>query len=119
MSQTSQSPATPFQFQLMPELLDWEFDALKESIRQYGVLVPIVRDEVGLLIDGHHRSRACEELGIKNVPTITLAGHHGRAKAGSRSRTEYGSAEDHPKANASNCRHRTSTPTRPVKPMAG
>ena len=61
-------------FQLMPELPSWEFDALKESIRQHGVIVPIIRDEHGTTIDGHHRDRACRELKIKDAPTITLAG---------------------------------------------
>lgn len=72
MSRVNQLSTNPFQ--LMPDLPAWEFEALKESIRQHGVLVPVVRDENGTLIDGHHRSRACEELGIRNVPTITLAG---------------------------------------------
>ncbi len=58
----------------MPELPSWEFNALKESIRQHGVIVPIIRDESGTIIDGHHRDQACRELKIKNVPTITLAG---------------------------------------------
>lgn len=61
-------------FQLMPDLPSWEFDALKESIRQHGVIIPIIKDESGTIIDGHHRDRACRELRIKNVPTITLAG---------------------------------------------
>lgn len=64
--------ATPFQ--LMPDLPAWEFTALKESIKQHGVIIPIVRDENGTIIDGHHRDRACHELKIKDVPTITLAG---------------------------------------------
>lgn len=66
------SSATPFQ--LMPELPTWEYEALKESIRQHGVIVPVVKDEHGTIIDGHHRERACCELKIKDVPTITLAG---------------------------------------------
>lgn len=66
------SQATPFQ--LMPDLLSWEFEALKESIRQHGVIVPIIKDEHGTIIDGHHRERACRELKIKDIPTITLAG---------------------------------------------
>jgi len=61
-------------FQLMPELPSWEFDALKESIRQHGVIVPIIRDEQGTIIDGHHRDQACRQLKIRDVPTITLAG---------------------------------------------
>lgn len=65
-------PETPFQ--LMPSLPTWEYEALKESIRQHGVIVPVIKDEHGTIIDGHHRDRACRELKIKNVPTITLAG---------------------------------------------
>jgi len=61
-------------YQLMPDLPNWEYDALKESIRQYGVIIPVVRDENGTIIDGHHRDRACRELRIKDIPTITLAG---------------------------------------------
>ncbi|HBN78423.1 MAG TPA: DNA methylase [Planctomycetaceae bacterium] len=64
--------ATPFQ--LMPDLPSWEYDALRESIKQHGVIVPVVKDEHGTIIDGHHRDRACHELKIKDVPTITLAG---------------------------------------------
>jgi ParB-like chromosome segregation protein Spo0J len=65
---------TSAKFQLMPELSNWEFEALKESIRQHGVIVPVVKDEDGTIIDGHHRDRACRELKIRDVPTITLAG---------------------------------------------
>ncbi len=61
-------------FQLMPDLPTWEFESLKESIRKYGVIIPIVKDETGAILDGHHREKACQELGIKNIPTITLAG---------------------------------------------
>lgn len=70
----SKSDKSDTPFQLMPELPTWEFDALKESIRQHGVIIPIIKDEHGTIIDGHHRDRACRELKIKNVPTITLAG---------------------------------------------
>lgn len=49
-------------FQLMPEL-DPEVDAaLKESIRRHGVLMPIVVDQHGRIIDGHNRSRIADEL---------------------------------------------------------
>ena len=64
--------ATPFQ--LMPELPTWEYEALKESIRKLGVIVPIIRDENGTIIDGHHRDQCCQELKIRDIPTITLAG---------------------------------------------
>ena len=67
-------------FQLLPELPTWEFASLKESIRQHGVIVPVIKDETGTIIDGHHRERASQELGVKNVPTITLAGLTGEQK---------------------------------------
>lgn len=37
----SKSDKSDTPFQLMPELPTWEFDALKESIRQHGVIIPI------------------------------------------------------------------------------
>jgi hypothetical protein len=36
--------------------------------------VPVVRDEHGNTLDGHHRERAAKELGIKNYPVRTLSG---------------------------------------------
>lgn len=61
-------------YQLLPELPAWEYQALKESIRRYGVLLPVIKDEKGRTIDGHHRERACKELGITDYPIITLHG---------------------------------------------
>lgn len=39
--------------------------ALRESIQRFGVLVPVVRDQHGRVLDGHHRSRLGDELGVK------------------------------------------------------
>jgi len=61
-------------YQLLPELPSWEYQALKESIRRHGVLLPVIKDDKGKTIDGHHRERACKELGIKDYPIITLHG---------------------------------------------
>ena len=61
-------------YQLLPELPTWEYEALKESIRRYGVLLPVIKDDKGRTIDGHHRERACKELGITDYPIITLHG---------------------------------------------
>jgi ParB-like chromosome segregation protein Spo0J len=58
----------------MPPLDEWEFDALKSSIQKYGVLLPVVKDESGTVIDGHHREQACQELGIENYPILTIGG---------------------------------------------
>lgn len=60
--------------QEFPDLAPWEYEALKLSIRRYGVILPVVRDEHGLTIDGHQRERACRELGIENYPVLTLSG---------------------------------------------
>jgi len=61
-------------YQVLPELPSWEYQALKESIRRHGVLLPVIKDEKGKTIDGHHREQACEELGVKDYPVITLHG---------------------------------------------
>lgn len=47
---------------------------LKESIKKYGVKVPIVVEEISegkyLLEDGERRFRACVELGLKEIPAV-------------------------------------------------
>jgi site-specific DNA-methyltransferase (adenine-specific) len=55
--------------QVLPALTEAEYGALRESIREHGVLVPLVYDERGDLLDGHHRLKACGELGITNFPS--------------------------------------------------
>lgn len=53
-------------FQVMPELREEEYQKLKESIAEQGVLIPIEKDgDTGEILDGFHRMRACEELGIE------------------------------------------------------
>ena len=59
---------------LLPDLNPWEYDALKESIRRWKVILPVVKDESGDIIDGFQRVRACDELGIADYPVLTLAG---------------------------------------------
>lgn len=39
-------------------------DALRASIERFGVLVPVVHDQHGRIIDGHHRSRIADEIGV-------------------------------------------------------
>ncbi|MBX3444550.1 MAG: ParB N-terminal domain-containing protein [Planctomyces sp.] len=51
-------------YQILPPLLPDEFDTLKASIAERGVNVPIIVDQEGNVIDGYHRQRACDELGI-------------------------------------------------------
>ena len=49
-------------YQIFPAYSPDEFAGLKESIGSRGVLVPIVVDQHGTIIDGHHRKRAYDEL---------------------------------------------------------
>lgn len=39
-------------------------DALRASIKRFGVVVPIVVDGMGRIIDGHHRARIAKELNL-------------------------------------------------------
>jgi ParB-like chromosome segregation protein Spo0J len=63
-----------FQYQLLPNLTKEEYEILKADIAQHGVLVPIEFDENQNVLDGHHRLQICEELGIKNYPSIVRIG---------------------------------------------
>jgi len=57
-------------YQCMPDMPPHQFEALKLDIEEQGVLTPIDIDEEGNILDGHHRFRACQELGITDYPTI-------------------------------------------------
>ena len=50
--------SAPVLFQFLPPLLPSEHQALTESIRTHGVQVPVLVDESGAIIDGHHRDQA-------------------------------------------------------------
>jgi ParB-like chromosome segregation protein Spo0J len=49
---------------LLPSLSETEFESLKESIASEGLLVPIIVNRDGIVLDGHNRFRACKELRI-------------------------------------------------------
>src|SRR5215204_1177916 len=49
---------------LVPEISAEEYNALKQSIKENGLYVPIIVNQNGILLDGHHRYKACQELGI-------------------------------------------------------
>jgi len=65
---------TQTQYQLFPALTTEEYQALKDDIAKRGVMVPVEYDEAGHILDGHHRVRACQELGIPVWPRITREG---------------------------------------------
>jgi ParB/Sulfiredoxin domain len=56
--------------QLLPPIPNDEFAGLVASIKQIGQQLPITCDPSGLLLDGIHRSKACEMAGVK--PNIVV-----------------------------------------------
>jgi hypothetical protein len=52
-------------FQIMPPLSEDQETALRASIKARGVVRPILVDQHGRIIDGHHRKRIADELGIE------------------------------------------------------
>ncbi len=61
-------------YQVMPDLNPEEYDELKRDIAERGVMVPVELDEHKNILDGHHRVKICEELGITDYPKIIRAG---------------------------------------------
>jgi DNA modification methylase len=51
-----------------------QIEQLVRSIQEFGFTNPILIDEADVLIAGHGRLRAAKELGLTEVPTITLEG---------------------------------------------
>jgi len=49
---------------------DKEYQKLKNDIAQKGLTYPIIVNKEGIVLDGHHRFRVCQELNIK--PTIIV-----------------------------------------------
>lgn len=61
-------------YQVMPSLSPDEYEALKADIAVRGVQVPVEYDEVGEILDGHHRVQACRELSISQWPRLIRYG---------------------------------------------
>ena len=61
----------PYQF--LDALSDEERKALTESIKERGVLAPVLVDDDGNILDGYHRAAICDELGI-DYPTEVVPG---------------------------------------------
>jgi hypothetical protein len=52
------------QYQAMTDLSNDEYRRLAEDIRERGVLQPIITDESGTILDGHHRAALAEHLDL-------------------------------------------------------
>ena len=57
-----------------PRRNDAAVEAVANSIREFGFLVPIVIDKSGVIVAGHARLKAAQSLGLAEVPTVD-AGH--------------------------------------------
>jgi hypothetical protein len=49
---------------LIPKLTARDYERLKKSIKEYGQQYPIIVNSDFVILDGHHRLRACHELNI-------------------------------------------------------
>lgn len=61
-------------YQLLPPLSPDDYAALEADIIARGVLVPVEYDEQGNILDGHHRVRICESLGLVDWPRFVRKG---------------------------------------------
>lgn len=61
-------------YQVLPPLSEDDYGALKADIAARGVLVPVEYDETGTILDGHHRVRACAEIGLTEWPRLVRMG---------------------------------------------
>lgn len=69
MTDSTHSP-----FQLFPTLDPATEAALRASIERFGVLVPVVVDQHGQVLDGHHRRKIADEVGAKyRVDIVNVA----------------------------------------------
>lgn len=68
------APESTSPYQVMPPLTSDEFEALKKDIATRGVQVPVEYDEMGNILDGHHRVQACHELGVTHWPRLVRHG---------------------------------------------
>lgn len=74
--------------QLFPDLDPATEAALRASIVRFGVLVPVVHDQDGRTIDGHHRERIAAELGAPYEVTIVTVADDDEAREVARTLNE-------------------------------
>ena len=53
-----------------PRINDESVEYLKNSIKEFGIKVPLVIDKNNVIVTGHTRYIACKQLGIENIPCI-------------------------------------------------
>lgn len=53
-----------------PRLNDEAVEYVANSIKEFGFKVPVILDKNNVIITGHTRVKACEKLGIEEIPCI-------------------------------------------------
>ncbi|MGI8680851.1 MAG: ParB N-terminal domain-containing protein [Mycobacteriales bacterium] len=66
------TPRAPFQ--VMPDLTEDEYTALRNDIAANGMSYSVLVDERQRVVDGHHRKRVADELGITDYPVEIIVG---------------------------------------------
>ena len=65
------SPPLPQPYQL-PSATEDDHESLRASIEAHGVLLPVIENSDGTVIDGEAKKQICIELGLKTYPTEVL-----------------------------------------------
>jgi DNA modification methylase len=55
---------------LVPNQTIQEYESLKQSIQEDGLYMPLIVNQGGVLLDGHHRYKACQELNVKPLVEV-------------------------------------------------
>lgn len=55
---------------LLPKLPPQEYESLKQSIREIGLCMPLIINQDRVLLDGYHRFKVCQELGLTQPTTM-------------------------------------------------
>ena len=71
MIETKLTPFVGEYADMLPPQSSSEFEALKSDIAQHGVLVPIVVDETGAILDGHHRFKCDPDAPFRVVSGLS------------------------------------------------
>ena len=62
------------------EITDHDFEALKNAIKEFGIVDPVIVNKDNTIIGGHMRVRVAQELGIEKVPVSYVDLPEDRAK---------------------------------------
>lgn len=54
------------------KISDFDFQKLKNNLKEFGMVQPIIINKDMTIISGHQRCKALKEIGIKEVPAIVL-----------------------------------------------